>query len=62
MTASARSRAIAAKAPTVRQRKTGRPVRFELTEQTRQAVDDYIKTAGKKPGSCSQPAARRKTI
>jgi integrase len=28
---------------TVRQRKTGRPVRFELTEQTRQAVDDYIK-------------------
>src|ERR1700694_551286 len=26
---------------TVRQRKTGRPVRFELTEQTRQAVDDY---------------------
>jgi integrase len=35
---------------TVRQRKTGRPVRFELTEQTRQAVDDYIKAAGKKPG------------
>ena len=35
---------------TVRQRKTGQPVRFELTEQTRQAVDDYIKTAGKKPG------------
>ena len=26
---------------TVRQRKTGRPVRFELTEQTRQAIDDY---------------------
>lgn len=26
---------------TVRQKKTGRPVRFELTEQTRQAVDDY---------------------
>ena len=34
----------------VRQRKTKRPVRFELTEQTRQAVDDYIRTAGKKPG------------
>ena len=33
---------------TVRQRKTGRPVRFELTEQTRQALDDYIKAAGKK--------------
>ena len=27
---------------TVRQKKTGRPVRFELTEQTRQAVDDYL--------------------
>jgi integrase len=35
---------------TVRQKKTGRPVRFELTEQTRQAVDDYIRTADKKPG------------
>jgi integrase len=35
---------------TVRQKKTGRPVRFELTEQTRQAVDDYIKAAGKKRG------------
>ena len=34
---------------TVRQKKTGRPVRFELTEQTRQAVDEYIRTAGKKP-------------
>jgi integrase len=27
---------------TVRQKKTGRPVRFELSEQTRQAVDDYF--------------------
>ena len=35
---------------TVRQRKTGRPVRFELTEQTRQAVDDYLKISHKKPG------------
>ena len=35
---------------TIRQKKTGRPVKFELTEQTRQAVDDYLKTAGKKPG------------
>ena len=33
----------------MRQKKTGRPVRFELTEQTRQAVDDYIKAVGKKP-------------
>ena len=35
---------------TARQRKTGRPVRFELTEQTRQAVDDYLKVSRKKPG------------
>jgi integrase len=35
---------------TVRQRKTGRPVRFELTEHTRQAVDDYLKLSRKKPG------------
>jgi integrase len=28
---------------TVRQKKTGRPVRFELTEQTRQSVDEYMK-------------------
>jgi integrase len=34
----------------VRQRKTGRPVRFELSEQTRQAVDDYLKATGKRPG------------
>jgi integrase len=35
---------------TVRLKKTGRPVRFELTEQTRQAVDDYVRAAAKKPG------------
>jgi integrase len=35
---------------TVRQKKTGRPVRFELGEQTRQAVDDYLRTTGKRPG------------
>jgi integrase len=35
---------------TIRQKKTERPVKFELTEQTRQAVDDYLKAAGKKPG------------
>jgi integrase len=34
----------------VRQRKTGRPVRFKLTEQTRQAIDDYLTNTGKKPG------------
>jgi len=35
---------------TVRQKKTGRPVKFELTDQTRQAVDDYLKAASKKCG------------
>jgi len=35
---------------TVRQKKTGLPVRFELTEQTRQAVDDYVRHARKKIG------------
>jgi len=34
---------------TVRQKKTGRPVKFELTDQTRQAIDDYLKAAGKRP-------------
>src|SRR5579872_7629192 len=33
---------------TVRQRKTGRPVRFELTEPARQAIDEYIMACGKK--------------
>jgi integrase len=35
---------------TVRQKKTGQPVRFELTELTRQAIDDYLRKAGKRPG------------
>jgi len=35
---------------TVRQKKTGRPVRFELSEQTREAVDDYLKASSKRPG------------
>ena len=35
---------------TVRQRKTGRPVKFEITEQTRQAIDEYLSTYRKKPG------------
>jgi hypothetical protein len=36
---------------TVRQKKTGRPVKFELTDQTRQALDDYLKAAGKNPAT-----------
>ena len=35
---------------TVRQKKTGLPVRFEITEQTRQALDDYISAEGKQVG------------
>jgi integrase len=34
---------------TVRQRKTGRPVKFELTDLTRQAVDDFLRVADRKP-------------
>jgi integrase len=33
----------------VRQRKTGRPVKFELTEQTREAVDGYLKSSVRMP-------------
>jgi integrase len=35
---------------TVRQKKTGQPVKFEVTEQTREAIDNYIAAAKKKPG------------
>jgi hypothetical protein len=31
-------------------RQGGRPVKFELTDQTRQAVDDFLKEAGKRSG------------
>ena len=35
---------------TVRQKKTGHPVRFELTEQTRLAIDGYLRETGRQPG------------
>jgi integrase len=35
---------------TVRQQKTGRPVKFEITDHTRQAIDEYLRASGKKPG------------
>jgi hypothetical protein len=41
---------------TVRQSKTGRPVRFELTELTRLSLDDYLRHCGRKPGQCLFPA------
>lgn len=40
----------AADRATVRQKKTGHPVRFELTEQTREAVDNHLKAAGRRSG------------
>jgi integrase len=39
----------------VRQRKTGRSVRFELTEVTRQALDDYLRISERKLGQCLFP-------
>lgn len=35
---------------TIRQRKTGRPMKFEITEQTRDAIDTYVRKYDRKPG------------
>ena len=35
---------------TVRQKKTGQPVEFAMTEQTREAIDNYLAAARRKPG------------
>jgi integrase len=43
---------------TVRQKKTGRPVRFELTDQTRQAIEEYLRLTGLKPGQLLFPGRR----
>jgi len=43
---------------TIRQSKTGRPVRFELTEVTRQALDDYLRESGLKAGQFLFPGRR----
>ena len=43
---------------TVRQRKTGDPVRFELTEQTREAIDAYMKETATRPGDYLFPSRR----
>lgn len=34
---------------TIRQQKTGRPVKFELTEQTRQSIDNYLHHVARQP-------------
>jgi integrase len=44
---------------TVRQKKTGRPVKFEITEQTRQAIDNYLKTKKKVPNDYLFTGRRR---
>jgi integrase len=43
----------------VRQSKTGRPVGFELTEQTRESLDAYLRDSGRKPGAGSVSGSRR---
>ena len=46
---------------TVRQKKTGHPVKFEVSEQTRQALEDYLQVTGRKPGEplfCGRGAGR----
>lgn len=35
---------------TVRQKKTGRPVKFEITENTREAINSYLQISGRQPG------------
>jgi integrase len=45
---------------TVRQKKIGRPVRFEITEQSRQSVDEYVRLTNKKPGTFLFVGRRKK--
>jgi hypothetical protein len=42
---------------TIRQRKTGRPVKFELTEQTRQAIDALLAVSAAGPNRLPLPRA-----
>jgi integrase len=44
---------------TIRQKKTGRAVRFELGEQTRQSIDIYLQAASKKPSEFLFTTRRR---
>jgi integrase len=45
---------------TVLQKKTGRPVQFEIMEQTRSAVQDWISRADRKPGDYLFPSRVKK--
>ena len=47
---------------TVRQRKTGRPVRFELTEQTRQSVDEYLRFGRRAASDFCSPAVGQRAL
>jgi len=49
-------RGYAVERATIRQHKTGRPVRFELTEQTREAVYDYLKSVPTETGGYLFPS------
>ena len=51
-------RSYAVDRASVRQKKTGHPVKFELTEPTRQALDDYLKAT---PATGSIPVCWPKT-
>tara|TARA_R110002012_G_scaffold85709_3_gene213609 strand:- start:1899 stop:2537 length:639 start_codon:yes stop_codon:yes gene_type:complete len=44
---------------TIVQRKTGRPVQFELTEPTRKSVEAWIEHAGRRPGDYLFPSRSR---
>ena len=52
-------RSYAVDRASVRQKKTGHPVKFELTEATRQSLDDYLKATGKAPGQFLFSGRRR---
>ena len=41
---------------TIRQKKTGRPVRFELTDHSRVAIDEYLRLMGASQASFYSPA------
>ncbi len=45
---------------TIRQRKTGRPVKFELTEQTRQAVDQHLSKMQQSENGYVFPGTRKR--
>src|SRR5262249_53053595 len=47
---------------TIRQRKTAHLVRFELTEPTRQALDDYLRITDRKPGEYLFPGRKEVTL